>query len=72
MGGGRSAPAPVPEPSPAPPPPDRTQAQVQNASESQRKKYYGAQGGRTATLFTGGSGAETPSSVVRLLGNVGR
>jgi len=72
MGGGGSQPQPVPAPTPTPPPPERTQAQIQNAGAEQRQRYWGAQGGRTTTMLTSGSGAETPSTTVRLLGNVGR
>lgn len=73
MGGGKSSTPATPTPTPSPPPPDRTSTQVQNAADQQRQRYYGAQGGRSDTMLTSGSGADQPvSSTVRLLGNVGK
>lgn len=58
----------IPQPTPAPPPPDRSDAEIAAAAKSQRDKFFGAQGGRAATMLTGGSGTETPSRTTRFLG----
>lgn len=63
-----------PKPEVLPPVPNRSDADVQAAAEAQRQKFFGSQGGRAATMFTGGGGVgadQTTSAVVRLFGNVG-
>jgi len=73
MAGGGPSFQPALQPTPAPPPPARTDAMVQRTATEQRAKYQGAQGGRTKTYLTSGTGGDaTTSNTVRLLGNVGR
>lgn len=72
LGGGQRSYAPaIPAPTPAPPAPDRTDAEIQAAATAQRNKFFGAQGGRSDNMLTGGTGTETPSRAARFLGNVG-
>lgn len=62
-----------PKPTSAPPPPSRSAQEISDAAERDRRRFYGAQGGRSMTSFTGGRGAAAPfSAVVNLLGNAGR
>jgi hypothetical protein len=70
FGGGQQVATPTP--TPAPPPPSRSDTEIQAAGAAQRARFWGSQGGRAATELTGGTGADSGSAVVRLLGNVGR
>lgn len=53
-----------------PPAPSRSASDIQDAAEKQRIRFYSSQGGRNATELNDGSAAA--SSVVKLLGGVGR
>lgn len=68
-----AAPAPLPPPPAPPPPPERSEAKTASLAEAQRRRFFGKQGGRAATLLTGSGGVPegTGSAAVRLLGSVG-
>jgi len=62
----------TPKPADLPPAPVRSASDIQDAADRQRTWFYSRQGGRVATLLTGGGGdTSARSAVVRLLGNVG-
>lgn len=68
----KKAPTPVAA-EPLPPAPNRSADDIQRDVAEQRKRYFGASGGRVKDMLTGGTGTNTPqSAVVRLLGEVGR
>lgn len=63
----------TPTPTRLPPAPSRSAEEVQKAADEQRKHFYGAQGGRAATMLTGGKGTTSGySAAVKLLGDAGK
>lgn len=69
MGGGGGG-----SPAAAPMVPSRSDADLEADAAKQRDRFYGSQGGRAATMLTGGNGVTSgsQSAVVKLLGQVGR
>lgn len=52
--------------------PERTSEQTASLAEEQRRRFFTSQGGRSATMLTGGTGTEGGSSAVRFLGGAAR
>lgn len=52
--------------------PERTSEQTSALAEEQRSRFFRSQGGRAATMLTGGTGTEGGSAAIRFLGGAAR